>query len=194
MHHYDYGAYFRALEEDFIDTISYVELHKENYGTFSQKFVKIILSACSEVDVVCKLICKELDKEFKKEKPTMGDYQKIIPKGVPDIVDQQVFLSLDDRINYHTPISDPKIDVIKPWENWNSSASIKWWTDYNAIKHERSANYERANLKNAIYSMAGLVVLLAQYSNLDSKSLGVQTRLFGTKHVASYTAARWGEG
>jgi hypothetical protein len=36
----------------------------------------------------------------------------------------------------------------------------KWWTAYNKIKHHRDAEYDQANLKNALNAVGGLFVMV----------------------------------
>jgi hypothetical protein len=49
---------------------------------------------------------------------------------------------------------------LKPWSNWNVVNGVPdWWTAYNKIKHHRDSEYHRANLRNALNSVAGLFVV-----------------------------------
>ena len=55
---YGYWQHFLALEADFAATSRYVEFSKENFGTYSVEYAKLLLAICSDVDVLCKVICE----------------------------------------------------------------------------------------------------------------------------------------
>jgi hypothetical protein len=54
--------YFVALESDLEHTARYVEIVPSNFKTYSIEFARILLSASSEVDVVCKLVCEGINR------------------------------------------------------------------------------------------------------------------------------------
>lgn len=56
-----YWNYAELINEELGKTAQYVEPDKENYNTYSLAYTKIILSACSEIEVVCKLLCQQID-------------------------------------------------------------------------------------------------------------------------------------
>ncbi|MDE6233249.1 MAG: hypothetical protein K2M60_07905 [Lachnospiraceae bacterium] len=56
---------------------------------------------------------------------------------------------------------------IVPFGKLSSAETTNWWHDYNLVKHNRMRkddngnwNYEKANLKNVLYAMAGLYIIL----------------------------------
>ena len=46
--------YFLMFESDFNNTIRYVDLSEENYGTFSIEFARQIGCICAEFETICK--------------------------------------------------------------------------------------------------------------------------------------------
>ena len=56
--HWDY---FLSLEEDLLRSVRFVEPVEDNFGTYSTEFAGVILGAASEVDVVLKLLCREVN-------------------------------------------------------------------------------------------------------------------------------------
>ncbi len=84
--------HFLALEEDLASTVRYIEFAEANFKTYSVEFTSLLLSACSEVDVVCKLLCKNLDKKSKASNighyasklgsayPSLGNFEVEIPR------------------------------------------------------------------------------------------------------------------
>jgi len=77
------------------------------------------------------------------------NYAAKIMSDYPNIINQEIKL-IEKGI------------TIKPFDNWNVSSpsqSLFWWGKYNDVKHGRIKNYKDANLKNVLYSLAGLLIL-----------------------------------
>ncbi|CAK7060614.1 MAG: hypothetical protein EUB_03477 [Eubacterium sp.] len=73
-----YWSYYLIYEEEFLETTRYVSLDESNYATHSIEFGRLLVSICSEIDNVFKVLCKELD--FKKRQH-IGKYaENLLPK------------------------------------------------------------------------------------------------------------------
>ena len=53
----NYWAYYLLLEEKFIHTLNYVELAKENFGTYSNEYAALIQMIGAELDSFFKVYC-----------------------------------------------------------------------------------------------------------------------------------------
>ncbi len=148
------------MDKDLKATLRYVELDKKNYKTFSLEYVRLILSICAEVEVICKIICSNIDPGVDYSEYNLPQMAGVILQKYPKIIELE--------------ISVPFIsESILPFENWEKILTDSgddqrnmppWWSDYNHIKHARDKNYHRANLKNALFSLSGLFgVLLYWY-------------------------------
>lgn len=137
--------YFLAIERDVDHLSRYVEFDEKNFACFSIEIARILLASAAEVDVVSKQICGTLDPRSKAE--TIVAYRNEIVKAYPDIPDFEILL--------------PRFGLtLKPWDEWRKPDGVPlWWTAYNKIKHQRDSQYARANLKNALNSVAGLFVM-----------------------------------
>ena len=150
-----------------MDTERYLTIHESNFTGFSIEFIKQYQAICSEIDVVSKAYCKELDSEFKGNK--IANYCECITNNVDDFTKRIIILSRH-RLE------------IKPWDGWcyeykikkkgkkyPFSNSLPWWKSYNNVKHNRAAktegrfNYEYANQKNVLYALAALFQLEMYY-------------------------------
>lgn len=148
-----YWTHYISLEKEFTNTLQYVSLDPDNYNTFSEAYIKLILEIGSEIDIVAKMYCKMLDENFSGERIT--DYQICICRHINDFYNQTVELTGKELI-------------LKPWENWGLTPRISpyWWSVYNKVKHERFSSgiineiykeyYKFANLKNTLFALAGL--------------------------------------
>lgn len=157
--------YYLVLEQDFLSAERYVSFDLgdnylydggtptklENSRCFSVEFAKQYQAICSEIDVVLKAICKEL--KAKIQNKNICAYTKAILSDSfwKSIVSQEV------------EFKNIKLQPFMKWSvktiNNNETVSLKWWTLYNEVKHNRAAKYQEANLKNVLNSLAGLYIL-----------------------------------
>lgn len=152
--------YYLVLEQDFLSTERYVSFDLgdnylydggtpkklENSRCFSVEFAKQYQTICSEIDVILKAICGELNAKLSKE--NICEYTKAILNNNfwKSIVSQEV---------------EFKKIKLQPFKNWseNPYQSPDWWSLYNDVKHNRAVKYQDANLKNVLNSLAGLYIL-----------------------------------
>lgn len=153
--------YYLVLESDFLERYVSFELGEnlfcdsneneniENSLVYSNEYIKQYQAICSEIDVVMKLICKEIHN--KGNVKSIPEYAELILNDWPDIVLQKVCVK-------HQFILQPfKIWKIK--DETNDYKSPTWWINYNEVKHHRLEKYKKANLKNVINALAGLYIL-----------------------------------
>lgn len=137
-----YWEYFLSLESDLERCTRFVEFTPANYATYSNEFAKIIMSASAEFENVAKDLSN-----------------LIIPGSDPGSINAIHPIIFGAYPKFGTvEVSIPRYKItLKPWEHWTATASPDWWSKgYNKIKHSRTVSFEKANLCNAIYSMAGL--------------------------------------
>ena len=61
MSHPPHWSYYMSLEDDLIETGRYVEICEDNFDTYSTHFTRLLLAAASEVDVVAKMLCGQIN-------------------------------------------------------------------------------------------------------------------------------------
>lgn len=137
--------YYLSLEEDFIRTLRFVELDKDNFDTYSIEFSKLLLLIGAEFESVTKELIHSVDATFK-----IGDISDIkggILKYFPEFCENEV------RI--------PKYKFSHlPFNGWNNGEKLMWWDSYNSLKHNRLGNFKQANLETILYSIGGLLIAL----------------------------------
>ena len=147
-----YWNYFLALEEDLGRLARYVEFAEANFGAFSTEMAVLLIAAASEVDAVMKLRCEQIGQETKN----MHEYRIALADVKPALVDMQATI--------------PRFGLtLSPWVNWRDEVSPDWWVDHNAVKHQRSTEFARANLHNVLNAVGGLFLLLLTYYGHDNK-------------------------
>jgi hypothetical protein len=144
----EHWKYFTALEHDLHTIARYVEPAPANYGTFSVELTKLFLNSCSEVEVVCKLLCARDAPGSPAHK--MDDYRSALHLKYPQLNAGKV--------------ETPGFGItLVPWSTWGSGANPSWWGEHNDVKHSRHMHFNLANLGNALHAMAGLYLLLHRY-------------------------------
>ncbi len=159
-HHWEY---YMVLEKDFLEIERYVSFElgdnflytthaanateKGNSECYSNEFIKQYQAICSEIDVILKSICKEIN--------------------ASSTADNRAHYT-NEVLSVWTSITNQKVKMhgieLQPFINWailsgNNIQSPDWWTPYNKVKHQRLSNYKQANLKNTINALAGLYIL-----------------------------------
>ena len=160
-----YWRYFLAIEADLVSTQRFVEIAEQNFPTYSIEFVRILLSACSEVDVVAKLLCEQIN-----ERPVrnIDEYRDVITHQFPKFSTMTVLV--------------PRYGLtLKPWQNWQED-NPSWWREHQNVKHRRHEHFPKANLDNTLHAVAGLFSLeLYLYGNakgFNRAALGPWPQLF----------------
>jgi hypothetical protein len=169
---YPHWQYFLLLESDLDATSRYVGFNMDNKDTYSPEFMKIILAAGAEIDVIAK---KFVLKKIPTAKPlgksecwTIDDYRHYITSFTTKFTSQKVLV--------------PRYDLdFTPWASWAKSKNPEWWTAYNTVKHDRCSNYQSATLENTICALAGLMICNLYYHvEYLNDGLGVLPKLLET--------------
>ena len=139
----NYWNQYVLLEEEFQKTATYVELDTHNNATFSIAFLKLLLGIGSEIDNAFREICGITGRT------DMNTYAPIIFQKYPGITTQKV------------GAKNTSIQLV-PFRGWNlaqPSQSLSFWDAYNAVKHDRISNYQKASLENTLNALAGLYII-----------------------------------
>lgn len=141
----NHWKYYLMLEKRFIESLEYVELHKDNFNTFSNGYALLIQAIGAELDVVFKEFCGFSTEERKN----IADYAQHILTCTPEIKNQA--------------ISIQEYDIeLRPFENWNGEIAVKsleWWNAFTSIKHNRYSQLKQANQKNVLYALGALYLM-----------------------------------
>ena len=141
--------YLLAIENDLENLSCYIEFDKKNFKCFSVEIARILLTSSAEIDVVCKQLCRKLNPASIAK--NIDHYRKEIKSVYANIHSFEILL--------------PRYGLkLNPWSRWKDPNGVPlWWTAYNKVKHQRDSEYHRANLKNAMNSVAGLFVILLHF-------------------------------
>ena len=76
--------YLITLDSDLKEVSRYVDIKPENFSTFSIEFVRLLLAAGSEIDVVAKILCDRIDSS--KTYRNINDYRAAISGRFPTFI------------------------------------------------------------------------------------------------------------
>ena len=139
---YSYWNYFLSLENDLNRCSKYVEFTEDNLSVYSTEILKLFLAASSEFEV----IMKEIGRKYKYSKILEARNDKNINiETIKNLINENTNLRMMKKMPICLKYYNLTFSPIK--EIFNSES---WWRDYNLVKHNRSKNYFRANLGNAL--------------------------------------------
>lgn len=142
--------YFLSLEEDLITLARAIEFAEPNFNVFSIECTRLLLAACSEVDVVMKLLATPYSSRMPKKVANLGECRELLADRYPIISEAMV--------------SIPRHDLkLTPWASWRDGKQPAWWDGYNDVKHRRAEHFSLATLINVLNAIAGLLVALMLY-------------------------------
>jgi hypothetical protein len=155
--------YFLVLDRDVLETTRYVDLSEKNYDTYSFEYLRLLFSICAEFEIVCQELCSLIEPSKSFDEAYIDDLTKIILEKFPNIVKLEIDV--------------PQLSTgsgIFPFEGWQHNGRknvIKpfWWDNHTKVKHGRHKNFEKANLKSVLYSLAGLYGILIYLQWFKSK-------------------------
>ncbi len=140
--------YFLALERDMEVVSRYVEFCDANFSVFSVELAHLLFASASEVDVVAKLLCEQVQPGSSPS--NINDYREVLIPAMPELPETELFV--------------PRHGLsFKPWSNWAGSTNPLWWQSYNNVKHQRDAHFDEATLKNALNALGGLLIITFHY-------------------------------
>lgn len=121
--------FYLRLEDDFLTSLNYVNFAPDNYSTYSIEFERLLLSICSEIDVLCKLLCKKIDPD--KSPSAILEYASILC-GFGSFI--------STKIRYERNALE-----VSPFSTLTPQSSPSWWQAYNKVKHNRTEheNYKK---------------------------------------------------
>ncbi len=155
----EYWDYYRAIEDDLIVASRYVEFAEANLKCYSIEFARLLLATCSELDMVFKVLCKEINPSSKAD--NIGEYYTEVSGQFSELTSLKRYVR---RFGLQ----------FEPFANWTEEHSPVWWNGYNKVKHKRNTSFHLATLENTLKAVAALQIVLFHLYFLREKqqSLG----------------------
>lgn len=168
-----YWKQYIMIEKEFKVSVKYVAIDKLSFAAYSDVYAKLLLQIGSEVDVVAKILCREINQLSTADK--INQYQK----------------EICSRFSEYSTVTVACGDIdLKPWSGW-SHATPEWWSIYNGVKHNRNKieshgnismeNYKFANQENVLNALAGLYQLEQYLYTIINHDPHIETPLPGSR-------------
>ncbi len=149
---------------------------ERNFEVFGFDIRNVLILACTEFESQCVGILKANNIVPKGKHYNTNDYIKI--KEITRISEYKV------RFNLY-----PELQAFQPFETWNKSnttESIGWYANYNAVKHDRESNFNRGKLIDMLNSIAACYIMtFVQFGELP-----IINRLIGN-YMSIVDRPRW---
>ncbi len=133
------------LEKRFMESIEFVELHEDNFNTFSNGYALLIQAIGAELDTVFKEFCEFASTDRK----TIADYATYIFENKPEIKNQKVGIQ-----EYNI-----EIQPFAKWEITKPAQSLSWWKAFSDIKHNRYNQLKQASQENVLNILGALYLM-----------------------------------
>lgn len=157
------------IERDLRKIFDYIEPDEQNKSVFSFELYSLLLRACTEVELNCKLImmangAKPINKHFTMEDYKKIEYSSLLSKYTATFQNWRQRNSGSGQLKYVKK-------VFRPFSNFDKTINKApdWYVAYNNVKHNREENLEEANFENCMNAVAGVLILL--YSQFGSQCI-----------------------
>lgn len=146
-HHYIRS--FLVIQEDLKKILEFIEPCEQNLNSYSLRIQELYLRTCVEIEANFNAILSENGYPVKGKNWTICDYYKI---------NKTHFLS---GYTVYFPFWNNGIKEFTPFKEFEEGHTISWYQDHQKIKHNKYENFHKANLRNLINSICGLLVSLS---------------------------------
>lgn len=160
-----YVAALKLIRDDLFAIFEYVEPADSNNNVYSHRIHQLLLRVCVEVEAHFRNILRANDYQSKNNVWRMCDYQRV----------EHTHRLSAYSVRY-PGWRGQQVSLWRPFAPWAgvTAGKLPWWESYNASKHDRNENFEKANLGCLMNAIAGLIVLYhAQYSDENYSSAAI---------------------
>lgn len=120
------------------------------FGTFGHDIRNLLIIACTEAEAHWRGVLTA--NSVRKSRYTTKDYVGLLRA-----------MKLDEYAV--TFPSYPWLEALQPYKGWGSTGKptqdLKWYDSYNAVKHNREAEFERATLRHVFEAVSACVIMMA---------------------------------
>ncbi len=148
-----YQASFALLERDLEALLEFIEPVDANAACFSHRTYALLLRACTEFESLAKDLLVDGGATNAPADMNMNDYR-----------------TLETTCKFEGVTVDflpwrPHPKQLSPYKGWSTAhPPLRWYGDYNDVKHNRNARFELAKLQTLVESISGLFCLIAKAS------------------------------
>lgn len=149
--HSEYRSY-KIIEDDFLTICEFIEPCDANLPTYSHRIYELFLRACTEFEGAAKemLIEKKYEKALKEPNSlNIKDYKKLYSE-------YHHFWGANVRAEVGLLFWKGGNKFIEPLGDWKLEKPLGWYRDYNAVKHNRQNEFQKATFGNLVCAVASV--------------------------------------
>jgi len=188
--------YYLELQRRMFDVLRYVSCHKKNFEVHSIILESLLVDVCSFFNSLCQTFIREItaagytfktqvnnlnDKLSSKQEFNFGDYRTLL-EGDFSLSAKTVDLIRYEGVPHAASLTlDPnKVTgfLVEPFIEWAKGDSSPWGRAFTDLKHDRLQNFHQATLRNCIFAMAAVFILVTLHHEAEFKSGGVSREIY----------------
>ncbi len=189
--------YYLELQRRLFETFRFVSCHENNFGTYSIMLESLLVDTCTFYDSLCQTFIRQTpaghvfrdqgkvpgfaEKVANKAEFNFCDYRSLL-EGEFELSRREVNLNRYEGALYFIPLQDrPEKGQgypVRPYSEWATGHHSPWWRAFTGLKHNRLENLHHATLKNAVYSLAALFILLTLRDEANFKQGRVPAEIY----------------
>ncbi|MFN3138791.1 MAG: hypothetical protein ACE37L_13955 [Allomuricauda sp.] len=159
-----YWSVFKNIEREVVHLSNQIHFDDEQLDIYSVKITELLIRTCVEVESISKDLYYILGGPKSNNNDLFFDTDCIqLLESNWKLSSKKVFISSS---NFYFQLDKNKILIPLKKANKRGSSSSDWLKAYQAVKHNRSKNLKKGNLKHLIRALAGLFLLNLYYRNL----------------------------
>ena len=186
-----YWPIYKNLELEVIELSNKIHFDDSQIGVYSVKITELLIRCSVEIDAISK------DLFFRNGgiEPTIGDLY--FDTDCLNLLENKWLLSKKEVLvsssNFYFTDAENRILTPLRKANLRGTSSADWKKAYQAVKHNRSVNLSKGNIKNLLRAMAALF-LLNQYSKNEIYDLSEKNSESFTKDLSDLFDVKYTNG
>ena len=179
-------SFYLELQKQLFEIFLFVACTEKNFSVFSIKLASLLLDAGSFFDSLSKSLirnahsqgktfgaanlCNNFEAKVKGEQNfTMADYRIIFEHEYQfstrclNLNPYGGDFALKPLLYRHEKSRE---FLVWPFDSWKENRALDWWDAFTSLKHDRTANLEKATLHNTIRTFGGAFLVLC-FSHAD---------------------------
>jgi hypothetical protein len=191
--------YYIELQRRMFDIFRYVSCHEKNFETHSVILESLLVDTCSFFDSLCQTFIREKSGAghvFKQQSQVgdfkgklsgshefnFGDYRTLL-EGDFVLSTKEVNLNPYEDALYSNPMNYAPDKIagyhIVPFKEWAADpGKSPWWRAFTDLKHDRLKNFREAKLRNVIYALAAVFIVLTLQNEAAFKTGSITPELY----------------
>lgn len=168
-----YWSAYKRIEQEIIELSYSISFDDSQVNVYSNQILDLIIRISTNIESLYEDIYRD---EFGKTEPEIGPMIKKLGE-VFSLEDKVIYIS-NENFHFHNELKE-----ISPFK-YKKKDKDDFYSIYNALKHNRSANLRKANIYTLLRELAALYTLCVIF---DDKWTPLQNSIFGSKTPYTFT-------